>query len=981
MRHRHGSQQVRLISRVVLVVVLFASCAGLLREPSELAEPTEHDRLRLESWVNETLGQMSLRRQIGQMLFARAFGRFANEKAPSVVSLQTLASKGVIGGVVFFQGTPHDTASLVNRLQDRAPVPLLMAADFEWGAAFRIRGASRFPSAMAIGAGRNLEAARLQAEVTAREARALGIQWVLAPVLDLNLSPANSVINYRSYGEDPDSVSRLGVAFIRRLQEQGLLATAKHFPGHGATPLDSHLVLPVLRRDKSELEQEELVPFRAAIEAGVASVMPGHLAVPAFDGRSDRPATFSRQILHGLLREELGFEGLIASDAMDMGAVRERWWHGAAAVAAVQAGCDVLLLPPEPLVALRAIEGAVERGEISREQIEQSARRILQAKARVNLHRRRNADLRDVPRFVAEPRFEPHIQAMADRAVTLLEQKDELLPLSAITPPRTLLVTYLPNGDRRVEAEVLAEELEKRTEKLDVIVVDDERLPARRDEVERLASQAELVVVASYARTRSEQGRGELAGPLRRLLKDGFGGSAPVVLASLGNPYVLAEAPEVAARITTYDFAPASQLAMARALFGEIAVQGKLPVRLSEDYPLGHGLEVARRSTELEPIDSLQEAGFSRQGMARVVSVLRDAVRSRAFPGVTAIVGRHGKIALARAFGHLSYDNDSPEVTLDTLYDLASLTKVIATTTASMMLYDQGKLELDRPVHDYIPEFVGEDKDSVTVADLLAHSGGLLWWKDLYKEFGELPPERARKRYVETIAAMPLDYPPRSKTSYSDLGIILLGEILERVTGQSLEDIFEARIFEPLGMVNTRFRPPVSLLPRIAPTEIDPWRHRLVHGEVHDENAFALGGIAPHAGLFSTAGDVARFAQMMLNGGVYAHRRLVKRSTIELFTQRAGLAPNSSRAVGWDTPSGKSSAGRFFSSSSFGHTGFTGNSLWIDPERGAFAVLLSNRVHPTRENEQIREVRPAFHDAIMEAIVDMELAPREGSRP
>ncbi len=333
-----------------------------------------------------------------------------------------------------------------------------------------------------------------------------------------------------------------------------------------------------------------------------------------------------------------------------------------------------------------------------------------------------------------------------------------------------------------------------------------------------------------------------------------------------------------------------------------------------------------------------------------------------AFPGGVLAVGHRGALVHLHPFGRLTWEADAPRVTADTLYDLASLTKVVATTTMAMILVDEGRLDLDRPVREFLPGFQGSGKEAVTVRHLLTHSSGLPAVAPLFKEI------QGRKAYVERIQAMDLEYPPGSRSVYSDLGIILLGEILERVAGQPFEAFVRARIFEPLGMRDTLFRPPAELRSRIAPTEFDPWRGRLTQGEVHDENAFAMGGVAPHAGLFATAGDLARFAQMLLNGGIMDGRRIVSRETVKLFTRRAGI-PGSDRALGWDTKSAEgSSAGTLFSPRSFGHTGFTGTSIWMDPERGLYVILLTNRVHPTRENNLIREARPAVADAVVRAL-------------
>ncbi len=327
-------------------------------------------------------------------------------------------------------------------------------------------------------------------------------------------------------------------------------------------------------------------------------------------------------------------------------------------------------------------------------------------------------------------------------------------------------------------------------------------------------------------------------------------------------------------------------------------------------------------------------------------------------------VGYRGALVHLHPFGHLSYDEDAPLVEEDTIYDLASLTKVVATTTMAMIMVDEGRLDLDEKVQDYLPLFQGPGKEDVTVRQLLTHRSGLNWWAPLYED------AEGSEEYLERIQAMELVYEPGTDYMYSDLGIILLGEILQRVSGQPLEVFVQERIFGPLGMTDTLFAPGEDLLPRIAPTEFDAWRGRLIRGEVHDENAFALGGVAPHAGLFSTAGDLARFCQMLVNGGVLEHHRIVSRETVELFTRRAG-SDDSMRALGWDTKSPeKSSAGMFFSPRSFGHTGFTGTSIWIDPDRELFVVLLTNRVHPTRENPLIREARPAVADAAVLALVD-----------
>jgi len=391
--------------------------------------------------------------------------------------------------------------------------------------------------------------------------------------------------------------------------------------------------------------------------------------------------------------------------------------------------------------------------------------------------------------------------------------------------------------------------------------------------------------------------------------------------------------------------------------------------------PLYAGAAVTAESWPLPRIPA-EAAGFRPAALEEADRVVEAAVRQRAFPGAVLAVGRRGGLVRLAAYGRLSYEADAPPAQASTIYDLASLTKVVVTTTAAMILVDEGRLDLEAPVRSLVPAFCGGAKDGVRVRDLLTHSGGLLWWAPLYERL------RGKRAYLERITSMALDYPPRTRSVYSDLGLILLGEALETAAGAPLDELARLRVLEPLSLESTMFRPPPELRARIAPTERDPWRGRVLRGEVHDENAFALGGVAPHAGLFGTAGDLARFAQMLLGGGALEGRRIVSRATVEQFTGRAGV-PGSSRALGWDTPTdaagqrssqpgepGYSSAGSLLSARSFGHTGFTGTSMWMDPDRELFVILLTNRVHPTRDNNRIQAVRARLADAVVRALAE-----------
>jgi CubicO group peptidase (beta-lactamase class C family) len=472
-------------------------------------------------------------------------------------------------------------------------------------------------------------------------------------------------------------------------------------------------------------------------------------------------------------------------------------------------------------------------------------------------------------------------------------------------------------------------------------------------------------VASAFVRVMAYKGNADMAESHVRLLQALQAAGRPVVLVSFGSPYLLRQVPGVSAYVCAYGAAESSQRAAVAALFGEYPVGGKVPVSLPGFYAYGDGLQVPRHEMTLRAAPPAA-AGFRPDGMAEVDRVIEAAVAARAFPGAVVAVGKDGVLAHLKALGHLSYDADAPAVQTDTLYDLASLTKVIVTTTMAMILVDEGKLDITKPVSVFVPGFRGGARDKVTVLHLLTHSSGLAAFGPLWKEI------QGKEAYARRLETMELEYEPGTKTVYSDYGEMLLGVVLERVAGQDLATFARKRILGPLGMKDTIFRPGPELLPRIAPTEEDASRGGLIHGEVHDPNAHAMGGVSAHAGLFGTAPDLARFAQMLLDGGVLEHQRIVSRETVERFTRRADVVPGSSRALGWDTPSANSSAGTLFGPRSFGHTGFTGTSMWIDPDRQLFVVLLSNRVNPRPGEENapkaILDVRRAVADAVVRGL-------------
>jgi len=923
-----------------------------------------------ERWVKRTLERMTLEQKVGQLLMVPYFGDFASSDSEEYRQLTRRLRELHVGGLIvatrprqpsgFDRSEIYALAHLTNRLQGLAPVPLLVAADFERGAGFRIRQTTSFPHNMALGATGEPNYAYQMGRIAATEARALGVHWLLAPVADVNNNPLNPIINIRSFGEDPALVARMVAAYVRGCEEASGLCTAKHFPGTGDITLDPHLELATVTGDRNRLDTVELAPFRAAVEAGVGAVMTEHIAVPALDPEPGLPATFSYPITTGLLRQEMGFDGLIITDAMSMTAITARTWAGEAAVRAVEAGADVILMSPQPEAAFDALRRAVLSGRLSQARLDQSVERILRAKARLNLHRHTQADPNGLEAVLANRTFEEQAQEMADRGVVLLrDDTPAWLPLDAAKPQRGFLLVVSADPDT-YPGDALEDELRPRVDSLITTRID--RLYFKPEEA-ALPSPVlyDWGIVGVSVRIADRKGNVALPDDMAALVRRVLESSKPTALVILGSPYLAERFPTARTVLCTFSTAEVAERAAVRALFGQTAITGRLPVTIPEVASRGAGLRQA-----LVPMELTSPPADTNERFQPVQALLQEAVAQGVFPGGVLAVGYQGHLAVLHPFGRLTYDDDASPVRADTLYDLASLTKVVATTTAAMMLYERGLLPLDAPVTDYLPGFrAGPDgalKDRILIRHLLTHSSGLPGYVRLFQEVKD------RRQLLERIYALPLDYPTGSRSVYSDLGIILLGEVLERTSGRPLDRLLQENLFAPLGLSNTLFSPSASLRARVAPTEVDrEFRHRLLRGEVHDENAWVMGGVAPHAGLFSTARDLAVFCQLLLNGGIYAHHRYLKRSTIEVFTTRQRI-PDSSRALGWDTPSDPSSGGRYLSERAFGHTGFTGTSIWLDPEKDLFVVLLTNRVHPTRTNEKIRDLRPRLHDAVIEAL-------------
>jgi beta-N-acetylhexosaminidase len=964
-----------------------ASCWSGERVPTAAAAPAApvapHDRLlpldaAAHRWVDSVLVSLDARGRAGQLVMAWMSGRYSPVGSGELNTLLEWVGELGVGGIITSIGPPVALAEKLNRLQRGAPVPLLVATDMEHGPAQRLTsgillpwgtdlgGGTAFPPVMAIAAAGDPALAYELGRVTAREGRAVGVHLNFAPVADVNNNPANPIINTRSYGENPAAVSRYVREHVRGLQDHGMLATAKHFPGHGDVSEDTHIVPFTLQIDRARADSVELVPFRAAIEAGVAAVMTAHVTFPELTGDTLTPATLSPELLEGLLVRELDFHGLVVTDALNMGAIVTRFGGAEAAVLALEAGADVLLQPQDPMEVVDAVVAAVASGRVSQERVDRSVRKILQAKARLGLHRERTVALEGVAERVGVAEHRELSDLVARRAVTLVRDREGLVPLDPSRPGRVLAIVYSDDV-----APFAARQL---TAALGVAIPDFERVllgpgqrPAALNEVAARALAADRVVFLADVRVRAGKGSVSVEEPVAELVRMLIE-RRPTVVVSLGNPYLLQQMPGAGSYLLGWGSDPASQGAVANALLGRAPITGRLPISIPPLHQVGDGLDRAEGGVGPD---------HGHGAVLALDTVITSAIARGVTPGAVVAIGRRSGVAHVRAYGALDHAPGSPPAGPESVYDLASLTKVVATTTAVMVLVDRGRMALNDPLSRHLSAWPrGGWRDDVTIRHLLTHTSGLpAFVRFWHPSAGAL---RGPAAVVQAITDLSPVHDPGARVTYSDLGFILLAAAVEEVAGTPLERFLAGEVWGPLGMGDTGFNPrpermaavraeaelPVEgpghvALDRIAPTEVDrAFRQTHVHGVVHDENAYAMGGVAGHAGLFSTAMDLARFAQAVLGSLDGADALPVRPATVATFTTRqTGVA----RALGWDVPPGSGDMARALSARAFGHTGFTGTSLWIDPELDLFVVLLTNRVNPSRDGPGIAGLRRAVH--------------------
>ncbi|TVR29155.1 MAG: hypothetical protein EA390_10290 [Balneolaceae bacterium] len=931
----------------------------LLPVPS-VPDDTLTERIEMDVDVDSLLSEMSLDEKIGQLFVVPAFGSFTNDRDPELLRLKRIISKYHIGGVLFFRGDIYGQAMLTNQLQSVSKIPLWISQDMEFGAAMRVSGTTRITPAMGVAATNDPANAYLKGKVTAREASALGVHQIYAPVLDINNNSENPVINVRSFSADRDIVTLFGQYLINGIESEGVLATAKHFPGHGDTDTDSHLALPVIHHDYARLDSLELYPFRKTIQNGLRSIMSAHIAFPNISDNLDMPGTLDESILNKILIDTLGFNGLVVTDGLDMQGITDNFSPGEAVVLSLLAGADKMLISPDAMTAINEVKRAVESGRISEERIDQSVRKILTLKKEHRVFQNHMVDLDVLSHQINTPEYQTVADKIARESVTLLKNDRDIIPIRDVDRLKILAVA-LADDRSGATGTSFARELRKYHNSVSFHVLDQRTSSEEKTAILNAANDADLIIIGSFIIVRSHQPM-QVQPEQLALLRQLTSLNKPSAVVAFGNPYVVRDLPGADVHMMAWSADNNQVVQSVPALFGAADIKGKLPINMPGLYEIGDGIEMKQSVVRL---DRPENAGMVTDSLLHIDMIMQQAIDDSVFPGGVVGVMRKGSMVWNNAYGYHDYTK-TRSVKNDDVYDLASLTKAMATTTSIMKLVDDGLIDIDDPVAAYISEFDTDEKRDITIEHLLLHTSGLPAFKVYVDKL------KTRAEIIDAVRNEPLEAAPGEKYTYSDLGFILLGEIIEEVSGLRLNQYVRTNFFYPMGMYSTHFNPKNIgrwMSSRIPPTEIDiTYSRGTVQGEVHDERAWFMDGIAGHAGLFAPTRDIAKYAYMLLNSGVYGGHQYLSPEVIELFTGRRSQI--NKRGYGFDRKSeGFSTAGELTSERTFGHLGFTGTSLWIDPDEEIAIILLTNRTYPSRTyGREISRIRAKIADAVMNSL-------------
>lgn len=970
----------------LLAVFIFHGIIGFAQVLPPFQNP------KCEHWADSVMKTLSPDERIGQLFMVAAYSDTLSRHKDDSAKITTLIQEQKIGGLIFFQGTPVRQSELCNYYQSISKIPLLIGMDAEWGLAMRLDSVPRFPFQMTLGAMHEDSLVFKMGVEIAKECKRLGVQVDFAPVVDINDNPRNPVIGMRSFGENKREVAAMGLAYMNGLQSEDVLACAKHFPGHGDTKTDSHLSLPIVDYPITRLDTLELYPFQTVFNNGMGATMVAHLYIPAIDSTPNQASTLSTKVVDSLLKKQLHFQGLVFTDALNMKGVSKYYPPGIVDVKALLAGNDVLLFSEDVPKAMEEIKQAIKKKEITQEEIDAHCRKILMTKAWTGLNHHKPITLKNLAKDLNTPEADYLNREMAEQTITVLSNKRNIIPLKRLD---TLHIASLAIGDtiQNVFQSRLA----------DYAPVDNYNMPIQSSDsvvkaVYQKLKKYNLVIVCLTQTNRRPQ---DTFGITKAAIKmmDTLEKTSSVILDLFSDPYILDYLPQqtqhASAVIMSYQNTPYMLDYSAQLIFGGIGAEGTLSVSASDGYTRGAGIKTAK--TRLE-YTIPEELGISSRQLSSIDTIVNYGIRQHAYPGCVVLAAKDGKIFYDKAFGTQNY-NDTANVRLNDVYDLASVTKVAATTLAVMKLTQEHKIVLDNTLPSILRRAKKSNKKKILIKDIMVHQAGLepdiffykntmdgnTYRKGVYSRdsSSEYPYPVAQHLYVrkdfrDTILKAILKSPVEKKPvyKYSDLGFILLGYAINNITHTPLDKYVQKNFYTPMGLSTMGYLP-LKRIPvlRIIPTEYDSvFRKQLLRGYVHDPSAAMLGGVSGNAGLFSDASDLAALMQMLLQKGSYGGQQYLDSSIVNEFTSCVECARGNRRGLGFDKPeiddTKESPACKSASEESYGHSGFTGTYVWVDPKYGTVYVFLSNRVASgSRDNKLAKlNIRTDIQQVIYNAI-------------
>lgn len=935
-----------------------------------------------DKWVDSIYSSMTLEEKFGQLFMVAAY---SNKDAKYYAAIDKLIQENKIGGLIFFQGGPVRQAKLTNRYQALSKTPLFIGNDAEWGLGMRLDSTYRYPWNMTLGAIQDMKLIEKLGTQMAKQSKRLGLQFNFAPVLDINSNPKNPIIGFRSFGEDKFKVTEHAIALMKGIQSQNVFATGKHFPGHGDTSKDSHKELPTIYATKEKLEEVEFYPYRKMFHEGLSSVMVGNLNVPSLETQANYPSSISYNVVTNVLQKELGFKGLIFTDALNMKGVSDFKLPSEINFEAFMAGNDVLLFPENVPATIEKFMLAYSLNLFSAERLAFSVKKILKFKYKAGLNAYKPIATENLYNDLNAAENEALQYQLYENAITVLKNRETILPIKNLDKQK---IAYVKIGDDNNDSFVST--LQKYA---DVTVVEDKNLDSLQVKLAPFTT-----VIIGYHKSdvafKNDDFRTDELAKISFLAQRNN-----VILDVFAKPYSLIPLDNfdaVKGLVISYQNTTISQIVSAELIFGAIAAKGKLPVSINSNFKVNDGISTEKLNRL--GFTTAENVGMDSEILAKIDGIANKAINAKMTPGIQVLVAKDGKVIYQKSFGYHRYDKIIKVQNSD-IYDVASLTKILATLPNVMLQYDQHKINLETTLGTMSPVFKGSNKQNINFKDLLSHYAGLPAGLPFYKEalnqskkpseayFRKTPEVNFTKKlgdslyirndFSDTIMKMIVDSKLSHKKEYrySDLTFMILKDYLEKTTGKTLDVLIQENFYRSLGMNNSSFNPLTKFdKNRIPPTETDAYfRHQLLQGYVNDLSAGLEGGVSGHAGVFSNAMDVAKIMQLYLQKGSYGNRRYFSEKTFDDFNTCYFCAEGNRRGVGFDKPQLGASGPTCgcASMTSFGHTGYTGTMAWADPENQIVYVFLSNRTFPVATENKLSKanIREDIQQVIYEAIV------------